>query len=183
MRKKVIIVHGWDGSPDEGWQPWLRNELENRGYEVVAPKLPNAAHPKLSPWLDTIEKAAGKIDGNTIFVAHSLGCITVIDFLAKRVPMTKIAGAIFVAGFYGETSSPEIAEFYDKSIDIDSVTQRIGKRFVVYSDNDELIDVETSKKFAREISAEEIFLPGKGHFNEDNDVFELPEVLDVVLKI
>jgi len=27
---KIIIVHGWDGSPKHGWFPWLKNELEKK---------------------------------------------------------------------------------------------------------------------------------------------------------
>ena len=26
--KRVFIIHGWDGYPEEGWFPWLKEELE-----------------------------------------------------------------------------------------------------------------------------------------------------------
>lgn len=29
--KRVIIVHGWDGYPEEGWFPWFKKELEEKG--------------------------------------------------------------------------------------------------------------------------------------------------------
>ena len=29
--KKVFIIHGWEGYPEEGWFPWLKKELESRG--------------------------------------------------------------------------------------------------------------------------------------------------------
>ena len=32
---KVVIVHGWGGTPEEGWFPWLRRELEERGHEYA----------------------------------------------------------------------------------------------------------------------------------------------------
>ena len=34
MVKRVFVVHGWDGHPAEGWFPWLKKELEKRGYLV-----------------------------------------------------------------------------------------------------------------------------------------------------
>ena len=34
MNKRVFIAHGWDGYPEEGWFPWLKKELETKGFEV-----------------------------------------------------------------------------------------------------------------------------------------------------
>ena len=182
--RKVILIHGWDGSPEREWFPWIREKLEKGGYEVVCPNLPEANHPKLGPWLDMTEKEAGKIDENTIFVGHSLGCITALHFLAKRVsPDTKIAGAIFVAGFSGRIFEPQIAEFYDPDLDISAVAKKIGKKFVFYSDNDDYVSPETAHGFSRELNAEEIFIPDKGHFSEDDDVFEFPELLKIIFEM
>jgi esterase/lipase len=35
--KKVFIIHGWDGYPEEGWFPWLKKELEKKGFSVFVP--------------------------------------------------------------------------------------------------------------------------------------------------
>ena len=34
MKKRVFIVHGWDGYPEEVWFPWLKKELEAKGFEA-----------------------------------------------------------------------------------------------------------------------------------------------------
>jgi len=44
--KRAYIIHGWDGYPEEGWFPWLKKELENKGYHVEIPSMPNSKHPK-----------------------------------------------------------------------------------------------------------------------------------------
>ena len=31
------MVHGWDGNPNNHWFPWLKKELEKRGFEVHVP--------------------------------------------------------------------------------------------------------------------------------------------------
>jgi len=36
MAKRAFLIHGWAGSPDEGWRPWLKTELEKRGFRVFA---------------------------------------------------------------------------------------------------------------------------------------------------
>jgi len=35
MSKRVFLIHGWEGSPEEGWRPWLKKELEKRGFKVI----------------------------------------------------------------------------------------------------------------------------------------------------
>ena len=36
--KRVVIVHGWGGSPEDNWIPWLRKEMEKGGFEVIVPR-------------------------------------------------------------------------------------------------------------------------------------------------
>jgi len=30
MQKRVFIIHGWDGYPEEGWFPWLKKKLKEK---------------------------------------------------------------------------------------------------------------------------------------------------------
>ena len=30
MKKRVFIIHGWGGKPDEHWLPWLEEELAKK---------------------------------------------------------------------------------------------------------------------------------------------------------
>ena len=41
MQKRVVIIHGWGGYPDEGWRPWLKHELETKGFLVLVPAMPD----------------------------------------------------------------------------------------------------------------------------------------------
>jgi len=36
----IVLVHGWLSSPDQHWFPWLKRELEGRGFHVIAPPMP-----------------------------------------------------------------------------------------------------------------------------------------------
>jgi len=38
---KVVLVHGWMGSPNDDFFPWLIKEVESEGYKVIAPSLPD----------------------------------------------------------------------------------------------------------------------------------------------
>ena len=90
--KRVFLIHGWEGKPDNHWFPWLALELKAdfsahggpaSGWEVNAPQMPNAAEPKVSEWLSFLKDYVGRPDEETFFVGHSLGCITVARYLAK----------------------------------------------------------------------------------------------------
>ena len=43
--KNVIILHGTGGAPDHYWFPWLKSELDKKGYKVSVPQLPNYSCP------------------------------------------------------------------------------------------------------------------------------------------
>ena len=40
MNRRGFLIHGWEGYPEEGWRPWLKNELEKRGFTVSVPASP-----------------------------------------------------------------------------------------------------------------------------------------------
>lgn len=183
MIKKVVLIHGWEGSPENEWLPWVRAELLKKGFEVIVPVLPNSKHPELTAWLDEIEKEIGLVDEETLFVGHSLGCVTVLQFISKRLsPATKIGGAVFVAGFSGRFAEPQIKEFYAPEEEVEKTAERINKKFVIYSDNDEWVTPEKANHFGKLLGAETVLVPGKGHFSEDDGIFELPELIEVIEK-
>ena len=41
--KRLFVIHGWDGHPDEVWFPWLMTELENNGFQVSLLQMPETA--------------------------------------------------------------------------------------------------------------------------------------------
>lgn len=47
MKKRVFLIHGWEGYPEEGWRPWLKKELEQRGFTVIVPAMPDTATPTM----------------------------------------------------------------------------------------------------------------------------------------
>ncbi len=49
MKKRVFIVHGWDGSPSNCWFPWLQRELQKRGCAVSVLSMP---HPEIPTIVD-----------------------------------------------------------------------------------------------------------------------------------
>ncbi|MBI2632874.1 MAG: alpha/beta hydrolase, partial [Parcubacteria group bacterium] len=59
---RVFIIHGWADTPNNGWFPWLRKELERKGYVVIAPQMPEANVPRIEKWIPYLQKIVGAIN-------------------------------------------------------------------------------------------------------------------------
>jgi len=70
--KRVFIVHGWGGHPEEGWFPWLKKELERRGFEGNIRQLYNgdATRSNLLSYLDSVAENATRYSH---FIFHYSG--------------------------------------------------------------------------------------------------------------
>lgn len=188
MAKRVFIVHGWGGSPDEAIHKWLKTALENKGFEVFAPQMPNTNYPKIDEWVDYLSKVVGGIDENTFFVGHSIGCQTIMRFLEKQ--NKKIGGVVFVAGWFNladmETKEEEriAGPWIKKDINFDNITKIADKIVVFISSNEPYGYVEENAKiFEKKLHAKVIIEKNKGHFTEGDGVTEVPEVVEAILEM
>src|SRR3989338_9979702 len=98
--KKVYIIHGWEGSPDEPMLKWLAEEVRKIGFDAVAPAMPEPDEPKIETWVPFLQKLVGMPDTDTFFIGHSIGCQAILRFLETLSEDTRIGGAIFIAGWY-----------------------------------------------------------------------------------
>ena len=182
--KRVFIVHGWDFNPNINWYPWLKKELQNKGYEVFVPTMPNTSEPNIDVWVSHLKNDVGKLDEETYFVGHSIGCQTIMRYLEKETFNGKIPKVIFVAGWFKlknleDEEVEKIAKpWLETPIDFVRVKEVIGSISVFLSKNDPYdCLIENKEEFEKGLNAEVIIEDNKGHFTEDDGVSELPEVL------
>jgi len=64
-------------------------------------------------------------------------------------------------------------------------TKKLGGKFVaIFSDNDEFVPFEeNSKIYKKKLGAKIVLEHGKGHFDDDREIKELPSVLSAILGI
>jgi hypothetical protein len=184
--KRVFIIHGWGGFGGEGWQAWLKVELEKKSFKVVAPDMPDTENPKIEAWVSALAKLVGRCDEDTFFVGHSVGCQTILRYLAELPEGVKAGGAIFVAGWFNlqglTVKEEEIAmPWLRLPIDLEKVKTKTTKFFAVFSDNDPVVPVEDEKIFQEKLGAETLILKNQGHFTGETDINELPIVLEKIL--
>ncbi len=185
--KRVFIIHGWDGYPEEGWFPWLKKELEKNGFEVFVPAMPDTDEPKIEKWMASLTNLVGKPDENTYFVGHSIGCQIILRYLEK-INGKKVGGVVCVAGWFilGEKETEEekiiVKPWIETPIDFDKVERTTDNFVAIFSDNDTVIPLKENEKMFREkLNAKIIIEKNKGHFSGGDGVTELPVVLDSIL--
>jgi len=95
--KKAYIIHGWGGNSEEGWLPWLKKELEAKGFEALAFDMPDTENPKIETWVKYLEDNIQNPDEETILIGHSIGCQTILRYLEKFPENVKVGKAILIA--------------------------------------------------------------------------------------
>ena len=188
MKKRVFIIHGWDGYPEEGWFPWLKKELASRGYEVIVPDMPDTKNPRIETWVSRLKELVERPDRETYFVGHSIGCQTILRYLEKLQPNEKIGGCVFVAPWFTLMNFEEGEEIIAKPwletpIDFVKVRQHTNKFFAIFSDNDDVVPQDNVGMFAQRLNAKTIVEHEKGHFSGGDGIIELPVVLQLILDI
>jgi len=184
--KTIYVVHGWSGSPEEGWFPWLKKELESKNFKVEILSMPNANHPKIEEWVTYLKKQVKKIDEDTSFLGHSIGCQTILRYLEGIDK--KISKAVLVAPWVhlkpeciADKESQEIAKpWLEKTINWDKIKH--NKYIYIFSDNDSCVPLEDSEIFKQKLKAKIIIEHNKGHFSGEDNIKELNVVLKEILK-
>lgn len=190
MNKRVFIIHGWDGYPEEGWFPWLKKELEKRGFQVKVPIMPEPAEPKIDAWVFYLAQIVGDVDENTFFVGHSIGCQTILRYLESLPADKKVGGAVFVAGWFVlsdlEAEEEKIIRkpWLETPIDFNKVKAATKNFVAVFSEDDPVVPIKENRKLFEERLNPKIIVENKrGHFSGSDGVVELPAVLDELLKM
>ena len=94
--KNVIMLHGTGETPESFWYPYIKHELEQKGYKVWLPQLPNSDIPKLEFQLPFILQG-GEYSNETVMIAHSAGVPLALSVLESLD--IKIKQAVLIAGF------------------------------------------------------------------------------------
>lgn len=192
--RRAFIVHGYQGYPGEAWQPWLKAELEKRGYRAEVPAMPHPDRPAIAEWIGFLSRLIGEPDRDTVLVGHSLGVQAVLRYLEIQARAGKSVGrTVLIAGMYPSGMTPEAADertggdpvlrpWLVSGVDPRLVGRAAGTCTVILSDNDPIIPLEKARaSFEARLKATILVEHGKGHFNEDDHLTELPSALEAVI--
>ena len=185
--KRAIIVHCWDGYPNYCWYPQTKKELEEKGFLVEVPQMPETNLPKLSLWLPKLKKVIGTPDESLILVGHSAGVITILRFLEGLKEGEKVGGVVMVAGFSDDLGYEELKNFFETPIDFEKVRKHCHNFVAIASDNDPYVPLKYGDIFKEKLGAKLIIKHQMGHFSgpvdDTESIISLPEVSEEILKM
>lgn len=184
---RAFVVHGWGGSPNNDWMPWVTKELENKGYEVSTPLMPDTDNPQIEAWVSKLTELVGETRVTDIFIGHSIGCQTILRFLEKLPSNKKVGKVILVAPWFELTNLEndemwQIADpWLESQIDFSRIVGKANSFVTFFSDNDGWVPININMKLFKErLNPEVIVLNNKGHFTQDEGILEIPEILNLI---
>ena len=183
--KNVLILHGTANTSEGNWFPWLKQELEKRGYTVWAPNLPNADEPDEKRYLDYIfANKQWKFTPDTIIVGHSSGGVAALKVLQQLPDGVIIDRCITVGAFTNTHGWDDIAGLFTAPFNFPEIKKHARKFIVYHSDDDPYVPLSDAKELESNLSAELVFIAGQGHFNlEKGDQYRMfPELLEKIVR-
>lgn len=183
MKKRAFLIHGWEGVPEEGWRPWLKNELEKESFEVIVPAMPDTNYPKITAWVPHLIKTVGKPTENDYFVGHSLGCITILRYLETLDKKEKISGSVLVAGFSDDLGYQELKGFFETPINWSKIKGHCEKFVAIMSDNDPYVPLRHGDVFHKQLGARVVIEHNRKHFSGGDGVAILPSAKEAILTL
>ncbi|MFB2580548.1 RBBP9/YdeN family alpha/beta hydrolase [Herbiconiux sp. P15] len=173
--RRVVVVHGYNAYPTAHWFPWLGEQLDAQGVEMVAVELPTPATPVAEEWEQAVAAALGVPDETTWVVTHSLGGITALRVLAALPPGWRLGGLVLVSGFTGRLPSlPVLDDFLADDVDAEALVGSIGVRQMIRSDDDTNVPPASSDRLAQRLDAGVHVQEGAGHFLAAEGITSLP---------
>lgn len=175
---KILILHGIEGHAGIHWQQWLHDELVRSGHEVIMPDLPDTNHPDRKIWLETVRRLVEKADPTElIIVGHSLGVVTALDLIEQMSVMALISVAGFAADYGRELNSYFLKE---KEIDFEKINNNLGKRFIIYADDDPYVPRAALDDLAVRLEVVPEVITNGGHFNTEAGYTTFPKLLEII---
>jgi predicted alpha/beta hydrolase family esterase len=176
-----VLLHGWENFRGQGhWQRWLAEELLTRGELVVYPQLPDADHPDLETWLQSLSEILERLKGLRItVVAHSLACALWLRYV-ERCGWTSAAEHVVLVSVPSPDvlAATEVRPFVEGSRRISRPVDR--RLTIVFSDNDPYCPEGALTAYSIDEDVDTRVVPGAGHIIGATGYGPWPDLLRVL---
>lgn len=183
---RAVIIHGWSDGPTGSWFPWLRRELAAKGYAVEVPAMPDPAAPRIDAWVAKLRETVGAPDEHLTLVGHSVGCQTILRYLASLPEGARTGEVVLVAPWLtlqnlSEGEQPVAEPWLRTPIDLAKVRSHASRFTAIMSDDDPYVPLEPTRGILTgALNASVQVERGKGHLSGEDGVTELPPLLGCI---
>ena len=171
----VHLIHGWEGVSSVGWIKQTAEWATDQGFNVSALDYPNTAEPTYSEWKAHFE-ANSNLWPQDIVIAHSLGNNFMFRYLVEE---NKTLDQLILVAPVKMTDFDVLKTFFDQAFDWEKIKDSVRQITIIYSDDDEYITVPDFEFIAKELDAQKVFLPARGHFSPSKNP-KFPELLELL---
>jgi predicted alpha/beta hydrolase family esterase len=186
--KQAVILHGTDGAPEHNWFPWLKGQLESRGYEVWIPELPNNHTPDRRAYNDFLFGSGWDFTDNLI-IGHSSGASSILNLLEDdRSP--HIQTGVLVSPWYdsekanlpaaGFTLDQFTNLFPPNGFNFDLIKSKVDNVLVIHGANDPYCPLEQAEWLAAQTGSDLITIPNGFHLSQGAGFTELPQLTEAL---
>lgn len=177
MGKHALILQGWYQKPESNWYPWLKTELEKRGYTTFLLDLPtiHTDLPDMKKQIEFVEQLLS-LNNRTIVFGHSLGCLLAMRLAEKH----EFAKMFLIAGWDFDDLTPEHQSFWPNKINHEAIQKNVKEIYCVSSDNDPYVTAIIAEEMSKRLRGKFILIKGAGHFTNEFGITKIPQILDFI---
>ncbi|MEK6903584.1 MAG: alpha/beta fold hydrolase [Nanoarchaeota archaeon] len=174
-----VLLHGYTGSAEKNFFPWLKKELERSGHAVFAPNLPNTSNPNISEQVGYVLKNY-TFDEHTVLLGHSLGSVVALKIVEQlKNPIKKL---VLAAGFAQPKFKDKERPFettFDWQFDFNNIKKNVKHIVILRDIKDSAVPAEKADYLKEKIGGEIIdFVAERSHICGEQE----PEVLNTCLE-
>ena len=162
--KQAVLLHGTGGNDkDYFWFTDTKHYLENNGYIVWWPALPNTDSPDLESSMKFIEQNMPSLDEESILIGHSSACPLILSMLQRG--SMHIKQVILVGGYYAPIEGTVSGKMIEKDeYSWAKIQDSADEIILINSDNDPWgCDDVQARPVAEKLNAKFILVMGEGH--------------------
>lgn len=166
--KTAILLHGTGGSnTNYFWFADTKKYLEQSGYNVWWPMLPNTKKPNLEETSNFLNANLPEISSETIIIAHSSACPLILKMLEEFE--TPIKQVLLVAGYYVSLGSESNSMLPSNGFNWTKIKPKAKEFIFINSDNDpwKCTDIQ-AREAAQSLEAPLIVNFGQGHMGSES---------------
>ncbi|MDD5086885.1 MAG: alpha/beta hydrolase [Candidatus Nanoarchaeia archaeon] len=178
----ILIVHGAYGGPDEHWIPWIREKLENYGYNIIVPKFPDPQSHDLNSWLMVFNDYRKYLNENSIIIGHDIGSTFILHVLEGL--KDKVKAVFLVSSFTGKPTHEKFKninlEFTDKEFNWEKIKKSCRRFYLYHGNDDPYIPVENAINLAEQLDGNLNLIRNGGHLDQNSGYVMFELLLDEI---
>lgn len=176
----AYLIHG-TSTRDDDWFPWLEEALAP-AVKLERLWLPDPFAPTQAAWDSALEDQIKPADGLTL-VAHSLGCVTALRYLARH-PEIKGANLVLVGAFVDPLPTyPSLDAYMAGELDLKALQPQLHRATVIVAKDDYVTPYQLGVAVAKGLGAKLIVQDRGGHFLTSDGCEQFPLVLKEVGRV